>query len=106
MNVLYCALAAAQEGLPGWHMFESAETLDVSLTDRDGPIAIRSYLPKNAWLVDGEELADIAAFICHQHPERAPYALDDRTVRPAKRRGRAKPRKLVADADCRFHAAE
>jgi hypothetical protein len=79
LNVLYCALAAAQEGLPGWHMFESVEPIDYTLVDRSGvAVDVRTYLPKDAWLVDRSELHAIVRFVCEKHPERAPFMFTDR----------------------------
>ena len=53
MNVLYCVLAAFQEGVPGWHMFESVEPLGHELRDRDWRVVdVRDYLPRGANLVD------------------------------------------------------
>ena len=73
LNVLYCLLAAAQEGVPGWHMFESVEPLAHSLTDRTGaPIDVRAYLPRGANLVDRGELRKVAALVCQNEPARGP----------------------------------
>lgn len=74
LNVLYCLLAAAQEGVPGWHMFESVEPLDHDLTDRDGnAIPVRASLPKGANLVDREELRKVVEFVCGKERARAPF---------------------------------
>lgn len=74
LNVLYCLLAAAQEGLPGWHMFESVEALDHELRDRDGALVdIRSWLPRGANVVDRGELRAIVRFICENDRVHAPY---------------------------------
>jgi hypothetical protein len=74
LNVLYCVLAAAQEGLPGWHMFESVETLDHELVDRDGrDVDIRAWLPRGVNLVDRGELRAIVAFVCERELARAPF---------------------------------
>jgi hypothetical protein len=96
LNVLYCALAAAQDGLPGWHMFESVERLDYALRDRDGrAIDVREYLPRGAHLVDRRELRAVITWICEKEPARAPLVLtspDGETTTL----GRA------GAADCRF----
>ena len=74
MNVLYCVLAAAQEGIPGWHMFESVEPLDHVLRDRDGRVVdVREWLPRGANLVDRSELRKIVAFVCEKERARAPF---------------------------------
>ncbi len=74
LNVLYCLLAAAQEGVPGWHMFESVEPLDHALTDRAGaPVDVRAHLPRGANLVDRGELRKVVAFVCRQEPASAPF---------------------------------
>lgn len=75
LNVLYCVLAAAQEGVPGWHMFESVEPLEHVLTDRAGVVVdVRAYLPRGANLVDRTELRKVVAFVCEKEPARAPFA--------------------------------
>jgi hypothetical protein len=74
LNVLYCLLAAVQEGLPGWHMFESVEDLDHELRDRDGQLVdVRAWLPRGANLVDRGELRNVVAFVCEHAAERAPF---------------------------------
>ena len=74
LNVLYCLLAALQEGLPGWHMFESVDDLDHELRDRDGNVVdLRAWLPRGANLVDRGELRKVVAFVCERAPERAPF---------------------------------
>jgi hypothetical protein len=74
LDVLYCVLAAAQEGLPGWHMFESVEPLDHELRDRDGQaVDVRAWLPRGANLVDRGELRGIVAFVCEKERARGPF---------------------------------
>lgn len=74
LNVLYCLLAAAQEGLPGWHMFEAVEALDHVLVDHDGRLVdIRASLPRGANVVDRGELRAIVEFICEKDRAHAPY---------------------------------
>ena len=74
MNVLYCLLAAFQEGVPGWHMFESVEPLGHELRDRDSRVVdVRDYLPRGANLVDRGELRKIVAFVCERERARAPF---------------------------------
>jgi hypothetical protein len=74
LNVLYCLLAAAQEGLPGWHMFESVEAIDHELTDRNGrALDVRAWLPRGANVVDRAELHRIVMFVCKKEPDRAPF---------------------------------
>ena len=74
LNVLYCLLAALQEGIPGWHMFESVEDLDHELRDRDGQLVdVRAWLPRGANLVDRSELRKVVAFVCEHAAERAPF---------------------------------
>ena len=104
LNVLYCLLAAAQEGLPGWHMFESVEPIDHELRDRDGQVIdVRAVLPKNANLVDRTELRSIVAWICEHEPARAPF-----TYREQPRRHEQAP--LVVQLEpigrdgCKIHA--
>jgi len=100
LNVLYCLLAAAQEGLPGWHMFESVETLDHELRDREGALVdIRAWLPRGANVVDRGELRSIVAFICGTDRARAPYTY----VEPS--RGLRVTLDPAASADgCKVHA--
>lgn len=74
LNVLYCVLAAAQDGLPGWHMFEAVETIDHELRDREGHLVdLREWLPRGANLVDRSELRRIVAFVCEKGRERGPF---------------------------------
>jgi hypothetical protein len=74
LNVLYCLLAAAQEGVPGWHMFESVEPLDHELRDRAGErVDVRAALPRGANLVDRGELRKIVAFVCAKEAARGPF---------------------------------
>ena len=80
LNVLYCLLAAAQDGLPGWHMFESVERLP-PVTDRDGnAVDYRKYLPKDAWLTDRKELEEIASFVCKKEPHLAPIHVGEKVL--------------------------
>lgn len=79
LDIAYCALAAAQEGLPGWHMFEDVERFDVALRDRDGaPIDVRAYLPRGAWLVRYDELREVVHFVCEKERARAPLTFEER----------------------------
>lgn len=74
LNVLYCLLAAAQEGLPGWHMFEAVEPLDHELRDRAGLLVeVRAALPRGANLVDRGELRKVVEFVCFKEQARAPF---------------------------------
>ena len=96
LNVLYCLLALAQEGLPGWHMFESVERLDHELRDRDGLIVdVRDWLPRGANLVDRSELHHVVTFVCQKERGRAPftYAEPSRGVT------------MTLGDDCKVHAA-
>ena len=78
LNILYCVLAAAQEGLPGWHMFESVEPIDHELLDREGrAVDIREWLPKGANLVDREELRRVVGFVCRKEIARAPFSYSE-----------------------------
>jgi len=78
MNVLYCLLAAAQEGLPGWHMFESVETIDHELRDRDGAVIdVRAWLPRGAHVVERSELRRIVAFVCAKERARGPFTYQE-----------------------------
>jgi len=80
LNVLYCGLAAVQEGLPGWHMFESVDRLDFALRDRDGAtVDVHAYLPKYAQLLDQRELREIVRFVCEKERARAPFSFEDRS---------------------------
>ncbi|AKV00734.1 hypothetical protein AKJ09_07397 [Labilithrix luteola] len=79
LNVLYCLLAAAENNLPGWHMFEDVQRVDYTLADRDGTaIDVRAYLPRGAHLVDDQELPDIVRFVCEKEPSRAPFTFENR----------------------------
>ena len=74
LDLLYCTLATLQEGLPGWHMFESVEELDHELLDRDGrAVDIRDWLPRRVNLVDRHELRNIVEFVCQKERQRAPF---------------------------------
>jgi hypothetical protein len=78
LNLLYCALAAAQEGLPGWHMFESVDAVDTRLRDRSGAtLDVRTYLPKDAFLTSRSELHEIIRFACERERSRAPFTFED-----------------------------
>lgn len=104
LNIFYCFLAAAQEGLPGWHMFESVEPIDHELRDKDGQlIDIRTVLPKNANLTDRTELRSVVAWICEHQPERAPF-----TYRETPRRKERLPFQVqlepVGRDGCKIHA--
>jgi hypothetical protein len=97
LNVLYCALAVVQEGLPGWHMFESVESIDHQLADRDGrPVDIRAWLPKGANVVDRAELRRIVGFVCERERARAPFTYAEPS------RGFTT---MVREDDCKVHAA-
>lgn len=77
LNVAYCALAAAQEGLPGWHMFESVERVEWSLRASNGEtVDIHRWLPKNARLVESTELREVVRFVCEKERARAPFTFD------------------------------
>lgn len=79
LNVGYCFLAAAQDGLPGWHMFEDVERFDVVLRDRDGiDVELRRYLPAHAWLVRYDELREVVRFVCEKEHTRAPFVFEER----------------------------
>ena len=95
LNVLYCLLAAAQEGLPGWHMFEAVESLEHELRDREGNLVdVREWLPRGANLVDRSELRRIVGFVCERERARGPFTYSER--------GTAR---LTLGEDCRAHAA-
>lgn len=80
LNVLYCALATVQEGLPGWHMFESVEPLDYTLRDRDGALVdLSERLPAGARLTDYSELVRVVSFVCEHDRARAPFTFEDDT---------------------------
>ena len=80
LNVLYCVLAAAQAGLPGWHMFEEVELVDGELRDRDGELVdVRAWLPRGANVVDRGELRDVVAFVCKKEQARAPFTYAERS---------------------------
>lgn len=74
LNVLYCMLALAQDGIPGWRMFESVEDVQYALFDKaHEPVDVRQWLPRGANLVDRGELRKIVTFICEQERSRAPF---------------------------------
>ena len=74
LNFLYCALATAQDGLPGWHMFESVEAIDYELHDRDGrAVDVRGWLPRGANVVERAELRRVVAFVCAREIGRGPF---------------------------------
>ncbi|MBX3193175.1 MAG: hypothetical protein KF819_39695 [Labilithrix sp.] len=82
LDVLYCCLAAAQEGLPGWHMFESVEKIDHTLVDRDGrAVDVRAFLPRGANVVDRGELRRVVEHVCSKERARAPFTYEEPGVR-------------------------
>ena len=86
LNVLYCLLAAAQEGIPGWHMFESVEPLDHELRDRAGQrVDVRAFLPRGANLVDRGELWKVVGFVCAREATRGPFTYVEPANHPGKR---------------------
>lgn len=94
LNLLYCLLAAAQDGLPGWHMFESVESVDHELRDRDGNVVdVRAWLPRGANLVDKGELRRIVTFVCKKEQARAPFTYSE----PSRE-------SVTLGDDCRVHA--
>jgi hypothetical protein len=96
LNVLYCLLAAAQEGLPGWHMFESVETVGHELRDRDGELVdVRAWLPRGANVVDRSELRRIVGFVCAKERARGPFTY---------REGPSAVPETLGD-DCRAHVS-
>lgn len=81
LNVLYCMIALAEDGLPGWRMFEGVEDISHELRDRDDvPVDIRGWLPRNATLVDRSELRRVVAFICENQRSRAPFRYEERAT--------------------------
>lgn len=95
LDLLYCALAVAEDRLPGWKMFESVEAIDASLVDKDGrDVDLAASLPRGARIVDHGELHEVVRWVCTRHPERAPFTFVDR--------GRGL-RGALGD-DCRVHA--
>lgn len=79
LNVGYCVLAAAEDRLPGWHMFEDVERLDPVLRDRDGrEVDLRARLPKAAWLVRYDELTEVVRWTCEKERARAPFVFEER----------------------------
>lgn len=78
LNVLYCLLAAAQDGLPGWHMFEAVEPVDHLLRDRDGQVVdVRERLPRGANVVDRGELRRVVQLVCEKERHRAPFRYEE-----------------------------
>lgn len=93
LNVLYCLLATAQPGLPGWHMFESVEGVEHELRDRDGrEVDVRGWLPRGANLVDRGELHEVVRFVCTREHARAPFTYRERGT------------EQTLGVDCRVHA--
>lgn len=79
LNVAYCALAVAEDRLPGWKMFEDVERFDVVLTDSHGiPLELRDHLPKNAWLVRWDEVREVVAYVCRKKAARGPFSFEER----------------------------
>lgn len=94
LNLLYCLLAAAQDGLPGWHMFESVESVDHELRDRDGNVVdVRAWLPRGANLVDKGALRDVVTFVCTKERARAPFTYSEPHYE-----------RVILGDDCRVHA--
>lgn len=74
LNILYCMLALAQDGIPGWRMFESVENVRYELLDKDHQnIDVRGWLPRGANVVDRSELRNIVSFVCEHERARAPF---------------------------------
>lgn len=74
LNVLYCMLALAQDGIPGWRMFEGVEDVRHELVDGAGAsIDVREWLPRGANLVDRSELRQVVSFMCEKNRSRAPF---------------------------------
>jgi hypothetical protein len=93
LNVLYCVLAVAQDGLPGWHMFEAVERTDYTMTDRDGrAVDVREWLPRGANVVDRQELRRVVRFVCEKERGRAPFTYEE----PGGVR-------VILEVDCRIH---
>lgn len=81
LNVLYCVLALAEPGLPGWRMFEGVEDVRHELRDRDGvPVDVRAWLPRGANLVDRSELRRVVRFVCERERARAPFTYEERAA--------------------------
>lgn len=95
LNVLYCLLAAAQEGLPGWHMFESVESVEHELRDREGKrVDVHAWLPRGANLVDRAELRRVVGFVCERERARGPFTYREPSAAA-----------VTLGEDCRVHAA-
>lgn len=81
LNILYCTLALAQEGLPGWRMFESVEDVRHDLVDKDRRrLDVHDWLPRGANVVDRGELRRIVTFVCEQERWRAPFVYTERAT--------------------------
>lgn len=79
LNVLYCVLAVLEPGLPGWKMFERVDAFAVTLRDRAGQtIALRDYLPRDAYVTDYGEMLEVVAFVCQKEIARAPLVFEER----------------------------
>lgn len=71
LNLAYCSIALFVDELPGWKMFESVEPLDYRLTTEAGKsLDVRGVLPKNARLMDSQQLGRVVTFICQRQAER------------------------------------
>lgn len=81
LDIAYAALAVLEPTLPGWHMFESADRVDVVLLDASGAtLTLADYLPRGALVTDRREAERVARFICGRERARAPFTLVDRTT--------------------------
>jgi hypothetical protein len=77
LNLAYCVSALFVDGLPGWKMFEAVETVSYSLTDTQGrTIDVRDYLPRNAYLIDRQQLQRVVQFIRTREASRGPLRLE------------------------------
>jgi hypothetical protein len=74
LNLLYCTWALFEPRLPGWKMFDSAEPLAYRLHDRDGvEVRVTDSLPRGAYLLEHDDVAEVVTWICEHERERAPF---------------------------------
>jgi hypothetical protein len=84
LNLSYCVGALFTEGLPGWKMFESVEVFSYRLLDAHGrSIDVRDYLPRDAQLIDRQQLRRVAQYIREREADRGPFRFEiDGAVQP------------------------
>jgi hypothetical protein len=78
LNIIVCIGGAISKRYPAWRMFERVEPLRYRFLDKDGgEIALRDYMPKEAYINHHSLLLKLAIFACQKNLARAPFTLID-----------------------------